>query len=79
MKDFIEFVLGNFTLTFLVIGLFFSLVVLSIKQKPLDRQQIIEAFFSYFLLFSIGISFLYNFIFHVFFIRNSGIFYWLGK
>ena len=74
MKDFIEFVLGNFTLTFLVIGLFFSLVVLSIKQKPLDRQQIIEAFFSYFLLFSMGISFLYNFIFHVFFAEMAASF-----
>ena len=74
MKDFIEFVLGNFTLTFLVIGLFFSLFVLSTKQKPLDRQQIIEAFFSYFLLFSIGISFLYNFIFHVFFAEMAASF-----
>jgi hypothetical protein len=67
MENFIEFVLGNFTLTFLVIGLLCSLVVLSRKQKPLNKQQVIEALFAYFLLFSIGVSFLYNFIFHVFF------------
>lgn len=67
MDNFIEFVLGNFTLTFLVIGLLCSLVALSRQQKPLNKQQIIEALFAYFLLFSIGISFLYNFIFHVFF------------
>ena len=67
MESFIEFVLGNFTLTFLVIGLLCSLVVLSRKQKPLNKQQVIEALFAYFLLFSIGVSFLYNSIFHVFF------------
>ena len=67
MGNFIEFASSNFTLTFLVIGLLFSLIALSRKQKPLDQQQIIEALFAYFLLFSIGLSFLYNFIFHVFF------------
>ena len=67
MENFSEFVLGNFTLTFLVIGFLCSFAVLSRKQKPLKKEQIIEALFAYFLLFSIGISFLYNFIFHVFF------------
>lgn len=65
--DIITFVLSNFTLSFLIIGLFCSIVVLSVKPKPLSRQQIIEALFSYFLLFSIGISFFYNFVMHVFF------------
>ena len=74
MKNFIEFILGNFTLTFLVIGFVFSLVVLSLKKKPLDKPQVIEALFSYFLLFSIGLSFLYNFIFHVFFAEMAASF-----
>jgi Family of unknown function (DUF6790) len=63
----IQIVLSNFTLTFLVIGLLCSVADLSLKPKPLYKQQIIEALFSYFLLFSFGISFFYNFVMHVFF------------
>lgn len=33
MKNFIEFILSNFTLTFLVIGFVFSLVVVSLKKS----------------------------------------------
>ena len=67
VAEFIQFILSNFTLTFLVIGLLVSLAVLSTKKKPLQRRQIVEALFSYYLLFSIGLSFFYNFIMHVFF------------
>jgi len=74
MKNFIAFILGNFTLTFLVIGFVFSLVVLSLKKKPLDKPLVIEALFFYFLLFSIGLSFLYNFIFHIFFAEMAASF-----
>jgi multisubunit Na+/H+ antiporter MnhE subunit len=58
--------MSNFTLTFLVVGFIFALISLVFKRKPLQRRQIIEAVFSYFLLFSIGISYLYNFVMHVF-------------
>ena len=54
MAKFIEFILGNFTLTFLVVGLLCSLIDLSFRKKPLDKRQVIEAFFSYFLLFQHG-------------------------
>ena len=74
MANFIKFILSNFTLTFLVIGLLCSLVVLSLKQKPLHKQQIVEALFAYFLLFSIGLSFFYNFIMHVFFAEMAASF-----
>lgn len=63
----IRFVMSNFTLTFLVIGLLASAVSYVSKPAPRTRAQLIEAVFSYFLLFSIGISFLYNFVMHVFF------------
>ena len=79
MDNFIEFVLGNFTLTFLVIGLLCSLVALSRQQKPLNKQQIIEALFAYFLLFSIGISFFIQFHFPCIFCRHGSIFDWLGE
>ena len=74
MAKFIEFILGNFTLTFLVVGLLCSLIDLSFRKKPLDKRQVIEAFFSYFLLFSMGLSFLYNFILHVFFAEMAASF-----
>jgi hypothetical protein len=68
MGDIIAFILGNFTLTFLMIGLFASAIALWRAFQPRSFALIVEALFSYFLLFSIGFSsYLYNFVFHVFF------------
>lgn len=65
--EIIKFVLSNFSLSFLVIGLFFSIFSLMRKPKPLSKQQIIESFFSFFLLFTFGFCQIYNFVLHVFF------------
>ena len=46
MGELIKFVLSNYTLTFLVFGLFCFIVDLVLKPKPLHKQQIIEALFS---------------------------------
>jgi hypothetical protein len=67
MANLIRFVLGNFTLTFLVIGLIASVLSLLRKPKPRTADVVVEALFSYFLLFSIGFSFFYNFVLHSFF------------
>ena len=67
MEDLIRFVLGNFTLTFLVTGLIASGVALLRAPKPLATPVVVEALFAYFLLFSIGFGFLYNFVMHTFF------------
>ncbi len=67
MKSIIVFALSNFTLTFLILGTLTSLMVLAFKSKPLDRATVVEVFFSWFLLFSIGLSYFYNFVMHVFF------------
>ena len=67
MASLIRFLLGNFTLTCLVIGLIASGVALLRKPKPLTTPVVVEALFSYFLLFSIGFSLLYNFVIHSFF------------
>ena len=67
IESFIRFVMSNFTLTFLVIGLIASAIAYRAKPAPRSRAQLIEALFSYFLLFSVGFSFLYNFVMHVFF------------
>jgi hypothetical protein len=66
MANIIRFLLGNFTLTLLVIGLIASAVSLLRKPKPLTMPVVVEALFSYFLLFSIAISLFYNFVLHSF-------------
>ncbi len=67
MADVIRFVLGNFTLTLLVIGLVAAGISLLRKPRPWSKAEIAEALLSYFVLFSVGVSFLYNFVMHVFF------------
>jgi len=67
MEDIIRFILGNFTLTFFAVGLIASIVAITRSAKALTAPVLVEALFSYFLLFSIGFSFLHNFVLHVFF------------
>jgi hypothetical protein len=74
MKDVIEFVLGNFTLTFFVLGLIASAIALWHTQQPRSSAVIVEALFSYFLLFSIAIANFYNFVLHVFFGKMTAAF-----
>lgn len=74
IAELIAFALSNFTLTFLIIGLISSLISILCKLKNLSQRVVIEAFFAYFLLFSIGFSFLYNFVCHTFFAEMSAAF-----
>ncbi len=67
MATLIRFVLSNFTLTFLILGLIASAVALLRAPKPLTAPVVVEALFAYFLLFSIGLAFLYSFVCHSFF------------
>ncbi|WP_135469881.1 DUF6790 family protein [Crenalkalicoccus roseus] len=67
MEDIIRFLLSNFTLTFLVLGLLAAGAALLRAPGPLRPPVVVEALFAYFLLFSIGGSFLYNFVMHTFF------------
>jgi len=62
MRGVIEFVLGNFTLTFFVLGLIASAIALWHARQPRSDAVIVEALFSYFLLFSIAIANFYNFV-----------------
>src|SRR5262245_23770011 len=72
MQDVIAFILGNFTLTFFVLGLLASAIALWRARPPRTSARIVEALFSYFVLFSIGFSYLYNFVLHVFFGKLGG-------
>jgi hypothetical protein len=64
---FVEFVLGNFTLTFFVVGLLFSAVVIARAPKPVGRALVIEKLTSWFVFWTIGVLYFYNAIFHIFF------------
>ena len=67
MEKVIVFVLSNFTLSFFILSILCAGAAVAFKPKPINKAQIIEIFFSYFLLFNIGISYFYNFVMHVFF------------
>ena len=67
MESAIRFVLSNFTLTFFVVGLIASAIAYLSRPAPRTRAELIEALFSWFLFFSIGVSYFYNFVMHVFF------------
>ena len=60
-------VLGNFTVTFFVIGLAVSGIAIARMPSPRSRAAIWESLLRWFLFFSIGCSMLYNFVGHVFF------------
>ena len=61
------FFLVNYFLTFLIIGLLAGVLSLINKPKPLRIDVVAEALFAYYLLFTIGINNLVNFVAHVFF------------
>jgi hypothetical protein len=62
IAEIITFVLSNFPLTFLVIGLLTAAVQVWAFQRP-----VAESFLAQYLLFAVGLTFLYNFVMHVFF------------
>ena len=61
------FFLINYFLTFLIIGLLAGVLSLINKPKPLRINVVAEALFAYYLLFTIGINHIFNFVAHVFF------------
>jgi Family of unknown function (DUF6790) len=67
MADLIGFLLSNFTLTLLILGFIAAAISLWRRPSPLTKALVVEDLLAYFVLFSIGISYLYNFVSHVFF------------
>ncbi|MCT8970486.1 DUF6790 family protein [Microbaculum marinisediminis] len=70
----ITFVLSNFTLTFLVLGLVFSFVAIARAPKPVSTAVVVEKLLSWHIFFAIGVSYLYNFVMHVFFGKMAAAF-----
>lgn len=67
MQQTITFLLSNFTLTFFVMGLVAALIALLRGAGFRDRAAVTEALLSWFFFFALGVTFLYNFVMHVFF------------
>jgi hypothetical protein len=63
----IEFVLGNFTLTFFVIGLLFSLFAILRAPPPHGAALIVDKLLAWHIFWVIGVAYFYNFVFHTFF------------
>ena len=67
MDHIIRLLLSNFTLTLLALGTLASAVSLLRRPRPWTTGALVEALFAYFILFSVVINYLYNFVAHVFF------------
>ncbi len=63
----ITFVLSNFSLSCLVLGLLVASVLVARKPRPLSRAEVGDAFLSLYCLLPVGVGMLYNFVMHVFF------------
>lgn len=66
MGEVVFFIVGNFTLTFFIIGLIAAGISLLRKPKPWGRALVLEEIFAFFLLFEMGIGQIYNALFHIF-------------
>jgi hypothetical protein len=63
----VSFVLENFTLTFFVFGLIFASAAIARARRPIGKALVVDRLFAWYVFFSIGVSYFYNFIVHVFF------------
>tara|TARA_R110002020_G_scaffold234179_17_gene446184 strand:+ start:414 stop:932 length:519 start_codon:yes stop_codon:yes gene_type:complete len=63
----IGFVLSNFTAVLFVVGLVAAWISLGLRGTPRSKQDVYDALLAWFLFFSIGVSYIYNFVMHVFF------------
>ncbi len=59
-------VISNPSMSLFILGTLVSIVILIFK-RPLNKSVVVDVLFSYYLLFSIGINYLVNFVLHVFF------------
>jgi hypothetical protein len=67
MEKVIALLLSNFTITLFVLSIIVAVIVIAVKPKPVNKPDRIDILFSWFLLFNVGISYLLNFIMHVFY------------
>ncbi|RUO98093.1 DUF6790 family protein [Hyphomicrobium sp.] len=74
IEEIVRFILSNFTLTFLVIGLLFSLVAIARALKPVTAAMVVEKLISWHVFWAIGVCFFYNFVMHSIFGKTAAAF-----
>lgn len=74
IKTAITFVLSNYSLTFLIIGLIFSVVAIARAGKPVPAAVAVEKLLSWHVFWAVGVNNLYNFVMHAFFGKMSAAF-----
>ncbi len=74
IRSAISFVVSNYPLTFLVIGVFVAGVAIARTPRPVSRAVAVDKLLAWYVLFNIGVMYLVNFVFHVFFGRMAAAF-----
>jgi len=60
----IRFVLANYPLTFLVVGVLFALIAIARQTKPVGASNIVEKLLAWHVFWAIGVFNFYNFVMH---------------
>ena len=74
MKEVISFLLKNFSLTFLCLGLVVSAVSLLRRPRPVSKATVANKLLSDYILYAVGVMYLYNFVVHTVFAETSAAF-----
>jgi uncharacterized protein DUF6790 len=74
MKELITFLMMNFSLTFLCVGLLVSAVSLLRRPKPVSSAAVADKLLADYVLYAIGFMSLYNFMAHTVFAETSAAF-----
>ncbi len=67
MAGIIRFLISDYVLTFLLLGLIFSAVAIRRAPAPRSTALVIEKLLAWHVFFAIGVCFAWNFVIHVFF------------
>jgi len=70
----VTFVMANYSLSFLLLGLIVSLFAIARSRASINRSLVAEKLLAWYVFFSIGIDNFYNFVMHVFFGQMSAAF-----
>ncbi|MEI9896342.1 MAG: DUF6790 family protein [Chthoniobacter sp.] len=74
MKELISFLLKNFSLTFLCMGLVISAVSLFRRPRPVSKATVADKLLSDYILYAVGLMYLYNFVAHTALAETSAAF-----
>jgi hypothetical protein len=74
VRSAVAFVVANYPLTFLVIGLIAAIIAIARAARPVSGAIVVEKLLAWYVFCNIGLTFLVNFVFHVFFGQMSAAF-----